>query len=131
MRGTKCFCAPFPGSRGDFPDRQACLSSSRCQYGYSQRTRPITDQSGGLVAGAHVKATSAERGTVHEATTDASGVYQILSLQPGPYENARAINGSKWEPDELRGSSPVLREPRVKFPGPLTRRPVRRRGPPQ
>ncbi len=29
---------------------------------------------------------------------------------------ARGVNGSKWEPDESRGSSPVLREPRGEIP---------------
>ena len=57
----------------------------------------ITDQSGALVAGAKVKATSAERGTVHEATTDASGVYQIVSLQPGPYELRISAPGFETE----------------------------------
>lgn len=57
----------------------------------------ITDQSGALVAGAQVKATSAERGTVHEATTDASGVYQILSLQPGPYQLRISAPGFETE----------------------------------
>ena len=84
MPGAKCFCvrslalgAIFLIARVAYP--QADVSTATLKG-------TITDQSGALVAGAHVKATSAERGTVHEATTDASGVYQILSLQPGSYE---------------------------------------------
>jgi Carboxypeptidase regulatory-like domain/TonB dependent receptor len=46
----------------------------------------ITDPSGALVAGAQIRATNTERGTVHEATTDSLGVYQIPFLQPGTYD---------------------------------------------
>ena len=46
----------------------------------------ITDQNGAVVPNAVVEAVNAERGTRREAVTNADGVYQIPSLQPGVYE---------------------------------------------
>ena len=84
MPNSKCFCAPFLALGAIF--LVAGVAYSQADVSTATLKGTVTDQSGALVAGAHVKATSGERGSVHEAVTDASGVYQILSLQPGPYE---------------------------------------------
>ncbi len=91
----KCFCAPFFALGTIF----LVTGSAYPQADVSTATLKgtITDQSGALVAGAHVKARSAERGTVHEATTDAAGLYQILSLQPGPYQLRISAPGFETE----------------------------------
>jgi hypothetical protein len=59
-----------------------------CQADVSAATLKgtITDPSGALVAGAVIRARSIDRGITHEAASDSLGVYQILSLPPGPYE---------------------------------------------
>ena len=46
----------------------------------------ITDQSGGVVAGASVKVTSTDRGLEHLANTDGAGLFQVPFLAPGNYE---------------------------------------------
>src|SRR5229473_2346294 len=46
----------------------------------------VTDQTGGVVANAQVKVTSAERGIERTATTDGQGVYQVPFLSPGGYD---------------------------------------------
>ena len=46
----------------------------------------ITDQSGGVVAGATVKVTSIDRGTEHVVSTDSAGLFQVPFLSPGKYD---------------------------------------------
>ncbi len=46
----------------------------------------VTDSSGAAVAGATVTLTSTETGESHNATTDSSGNYQFVLLQPGVYK---------------------------------------------
>jgi hypothetical protein len=46
----------------------------------------ITDQNGAVVVGATVTVKSAERGITRTVQTDAEGVFQVLSLQPGFYQ---------------------------------------------
>ncbi len=46
----------------------------------------ITDQSGGVVAGATVKAVNTGQGTERTVTTDANGTYQLPFLPPGTYD---------------------------------------------
>jgi len=45
----------------------------------------VTDPSHAVVQGAHVALTSSSNGSVRELTTDSSGGYEFLQLQPGPY----------------------------------------------
>jgi hypothetical protein len=45
----------------------------------------VTDARGALVPGADVEADETDTGTVHRTVTDASGHFEFLSLQAGPY----------------------------------------------
>jgi outer membrane receptor protein involved in Fe transport len=49
-------------------------------------TGTVTDSSGAAVAGAHVKATSKERGIIYTAETNGSGLYRISPLPVGTYD---------------------------------------------
>lgn len=53
----------------------------------------VTDQNGSAIAGATVTATDSNKGTTRTATTDASGVYVILSLPPSVYTVKISANG--------------------------------------
>lgn len=55
----------------------------------------VTDQSGGAVAGAHVKAIETERNVTHEATSDANGNYTLPNLPVGPYRIETTMDGFK------------------------------------
>ena len=43
----------------------------------------ITDQQGGLIAGARVTVLNTETRATRETTTDKEGLYQVLALPPG------------------------------------------------
>ena len=45
----------------------------------------VTDPSGAVVAGAHIKIHSLATGTDREDVTDGAGLYAVPSLQPGEY----------------------------------------------
>jgi Carboxypeptidase regulatory-like domain len=55
----------------------------------------VRDSSGGVIPGVNVSARSLETGAVRTATTDGSGIYQILSVPPGNYELEAAVSGFK------------------------------------
>ena len=46
----------------------------------------VTDPSGAVVAGAKITVKGVGTGTTREATTGPSGLYNVTSLQPGPYD---------------------------------------------
>ena len=46
----------------------------------------VTDPSGQAIAGAQVKVTDMDRGTVHTATTDTTGRYSFPNLSIGNYQ---------------------------------------------
>jgi hypothetical protein len=51
----------------------------------SQISGTVTDASGAVVAGASITATQTDTGVTRSATSDANGVYALLSLPLGPY----------------------------------------------
>ena len=53
----------------------------------------VTDQTGGVVAGATVTITDQDRGTVRSLVTDAAGAYAAPSLIPGQYTVRVEANG--------------------------------------
>src|SRR6266851_4931566 len=55
----------------------------------------VRDSSGGVIPQVNVSAKSVETGAVRTALTDASGVYQILSVPAGDYEVEAAVKGFK------------------------------------
>src|SRR5258708_10207635 len=55
----------------------------------------VTDESGGVVAGAKITITEMKTGVVHSVTTNESGNYQIPDLAPGQYEVAAERQGFK------------------------------------
>jgi hypothetical protein len=60
----------------------------------------VTDQTGGVLAGATVTVTDTQRGVTRMLTTDESGAYNAPNLLPGTY-SVRA---------EVKGFSPVERQ---------------------
>ena len=55
----------------------------------------VTDESGGVVAGAKITITEMKTGVVHSVTTNESGNYEIPDLAPGQYEVAAERQGFK------------------------------------
>lgn len=55
----------------------------------------ITDESGGLVAGAGVELQSIDRGTVQQTKSNAAGIYSFPSVQPGQYHLTIRQSGFK------------------------------------
>lgn len=64
------------------------LASLFCSYASAQTVNgafhgTVTDQSGGVVPGAKVVATSLSHGQIREVTTDSRGFYTITEEPPG------------------------------------------------
>ena len=55
----------------------------------------VTDQSGGVIAGAAVSVTDTQRGTSRELTTDQAGAYNAPELTPGTYVVRARYSGFK------------------------------------
>jgi len=55
----------------------------------------VTDESGGVVAGAKITITEMKTGVIHSVTTNESGNYEIPDLAPGQYEVAAERQGFK------------------------------------
>ena len=55
----------------------------------------VTDESGGVVAGAKITITEMKTGVIHSVTTNESGNYEIADLAPGQYEVAAERQGFK------------------------------------
>ncbi len=70
----------------------------------------VADESKALIAGARVAATSANTGTEYHASTDASGVYNLPNLPPGPYRLKVEKSGFKTliRPDVILHVQDVL-----------------------
>jgi hypothetical protein len=70
----------------------------------------VTDESKALIVGARVAATSANTGTEFDASTDASGVYNLPNLPPGPYRLKVEKSGFKTliRPDVILHVQDVL-----------------------
>ena len=62
----------------------ACLTSSYAQFS-GVITGEVSDPSGSVVPAAKLTLTKTDTGEVHTATSSSSGVYQFVSLAPGPY----------------------------------------------
>src|SRR5580704_10433320 len=62
-----------------------CCLPAFSQVSYGRISGSVTDESGGVVAGAKVTITDQERGTVRDLTTDQTGAYAAPSLIPGQY----------------------------------------------
>jgi Carboxypeptidase regulatory-like domain/TonB dependent receptor len=69
--------------------------SASAQILYGSLVGTVTDQSGAVVPGAEVKATDIQTGQVHQDTSDASGRYNIVNVQPGTYSETVTAKGFK------------------------------------
>jgi hypothetical protein len=58
-------------------------------------TGSVADQSGGVLPGVTVTIKNVETGVVQAVVTDASGLYQVLYLNPGRYEVSAELQGFK------------------------------------
>ncbi len=72
----------------------------------------ITDQSGGVIAGATVTVTDVDRGVTRTLTTDAAGEYNAPQLSPGTYKVRAEAKGFK-SIERQNIALEVGREPRV------------------
>ena len=70
-------------------------SKVNAQVLYGSMVGNVSDPAGAVVPGATVTATSEGTGTVKSTTTDASGTYQFVNLQPGSYSLKVTIAGFK------------------------------------
>ena len=61
----------------------------------AQVSGTVTDASGAAMANAQVTMTETDKGSVHNATTDASGQYVLPNLPVGPYRLEVKANGFK------------------------------------
>lgn len=59
--------------------------SAQAQVLYGSLTGNVTDPQGAAVAGAQVEARNVNTGAVQQATTDSSGIYRFVAVQPGTY----------------------------------------------
>lgn len=79
----------------------ACLmvaSSGLAQVGvFGGFSGAVTDTSGALIPGAHVKLTNSATGVSQETSTDSSGVYQFVNLAPGTYDITVSYQGFSTE----------------------------------
>jgi Carboxypeptidase regulatory-like domain len=82
----------------------------RAQSTNASLTGAVTDQSKALIANAQVAATSANTGTEYDASTGASGVYNLPNLPPGPYRLKVEKSGFKTliRPDVILHVQDVL-----------------------
>ena len=74
----------------------ACLTlsgTSFAQTGTAALIGTVSDQQGAVLPGVTVTLTGAESGVVRSTTTDTSGNYQILALQPGAYNLKVELEG--------------------------------------
>jgi hypothetical protein len=69
-----------------------CLSSS-AQVNTGRILGTVTDQSGGVVAGAMVAVTNSQTGVSRNLVTDGSGEYSAPNLNPGTYTVRVTANG--------------------------------------
>src|SRR5262249_27527631 len=58
-------------------------------------TGTVIDASGAPVVGANISIKSPQTGTVHTGTSNDTGAYRIVELQPGPYELTIEKSGFK------------------------------------
>jgi len=63
------------------------------QVNFGRISGSVTDESGGLIAGAKVTITDQERGTIRSLVTDEAGAYAAPSLIPGQYTVKVEANG--------------------------------------
>ena len=73
----------------------------------------VTDQTGGVVAGATVTITDQDRGTVRSVVTDAAGSYAAPSLIPGQYTvkvEATGFNASELKDVEAQIKAATLQK---------------------
>ena len=73
----------------------ACLAGSTYAQNVAQISGTVHDPSGGVLAKAEVKATQADTGIVHTASTDAAGQFVIPELPAGPYQLEVSATGFK------------------------------------
>ena len=83
---------------GDWGARPRLALSVFCQPLLSQTNLGrifggVTDQSGGVIAGAKVTVTDVDRGITQILTTDAAGEYNATNLIPGMYEIRAEFTG--------------------------------------
>jgi hypothetical protein len=61
------------------------ISTVKAQTGFASVTGTVVDTTGAAIAKAAIKAVNRDTGVSVAASTDGSGVYNIVSLVPGPY----------------------------------------------
>lgn len=89
LTGLRRVCAVV--TFGGFVLEAACLMLLACLPGFSQGSSTgrilgaVTDQTGGVLAGATVSITDTQRGTTRTLTTDQAGAYNAPELIPGTY----------------------------------------------
>src|SRR5579872_2209095 len=89
LTGLRRVCAVV--TFGGFVLEAACLMVLACLPGFSQGSSTgrilgaVTDQTGGVLAGATVSITDTQRGTTRTLTTDQAGAYNAPELIPGTY----------------------------------------------
>ena len=71
------------------------------QIGTSTITGRVADSSGAVVPAVSVKVVQKSTNFVSEATTNADGIYRVLSLQPGEYRVTFEITGFKRTVQEV------------------------------
>ncbi len=91
----------------------ACVFTAVCKVGSSQATTSlsgrVTDQSGAVVAGAKVTATSATTSAARTATTNNNGEYQFSQLAPGKYN--LTVTAAGFEKVEKTGMDLLVGQP--------------------
>ena len=91
----------------------ACVFTAVCQVGRSQATTSlsgrVTDQSGAVVAGAKVTATSATTSAARTASTNSNGEYQFSQLAPGKYN--LTVTAAGFEKVEKTGMDLLVGQP--------------------
>ena len=65
----------------------------------------VTDQSGGVIAGATIVVRNMATGVTRELKTDTSGTYRAFPLNPGTYEVTASSPGLKTQVQKWRGGS--------------------------
>src|SRR5256885_14179623 len=73
----------------------ALMPQASAQVLYGSLVGNVTDPNGAIVPNAAVTVTNQATGVVTKTTTDSTGVYQFIALQPGTYIVKISVSGFK------------------------------------